>query len=205
MFAKYGVPIDSIKGRNTAIQPKQSFKFRVRLLSFGGLENSASYGMDITQQVISVQKPSISFPKIDVPTYGGKYKTFNMPILNGLRLTLRDDIGNNILFAINSQIQKQYDFDNGRYAVAGSNAKFTLLIETLDGENDIRSIDTWRLDGCFIENIEYGSHQYSAGDPVEISMNIEFDEINDHYTESDGAEEPLSSLWYVMSKATDNI
>ena len=126
MFGKYGVPIDTVVGRGGAIQPKLSFKFRVRLISFGGLENSAPHGLDITQQVISVQKPTISFPKIDVPTYGGVYKTFNQPVFNAVRMTLRDDIENNVIFSINSQLQKQYDLNRGRYALSSGASKFTL-------------------------------------------------------------------------------
>lgn len=203
MFGKYGVPIDSVVGRGTAIQPKLNFKFRVRLISFGGLESSAPRGLDVTQQVISIQKPTISFPKIDVHTYSGVYKTFNQPVLNALRLTLRDDIQNNVLFAINSQLQKQYDFQRGRYSIGSGTAKFSLLIETLDGQNEISSIDTWRLDGCFISDIDYGENNYSSGEASIISMSIEFDHINDHYSETKGSQDAQSSLWYVMSKSSE--
>lgn len=205
MFGKYGVPIDSIVGRGTAIQPKLSFKFRVRLISFGGLENSAPHGLDITQQVVSIQKPTISFPKIDVPSYGGVMKTFNQPVFNPIRLTLRDDIENNVLFAVNSQIQKQYDLRDGRYALSSGATKFTILIETLDGQNEIRSIDTWKLNGCFISDIDYGENNYAASDVSTISMSIEYDDINDHFSESDGARDAVSSLFYVMSKSSEAV
>lgn len=203
MFGKYGVPIDTVVGRGTAIQPKLSFKFRVRLISFGGLEKSAPRGLDITQQVVSIQKPTISFPKVDVYTYGGPYKTFNQPVFNAVRLTLRDDIENGVLFAINSQLQKQYDLARGRHAISSGTAKFTLLIETLDGQNEIRSVDTWRLDGCFISDIDYGENNYSSGESSIISMSIEFDHINDHYSESEGALDAVSSLFYVTSKSSE--
>lgn len=205
MFGKYGVPIDSVTGRGTAIQPKLSFKFRVRLISFGGLEKSAPRGLDITQQIVSIQKPTISFTKIDVPTYGGMMKTFNQPQFNPIRLTLRDDIENGVLFAINSQIQKQYDLRLGRYAISSGTAKFTLLIETLDGENEIRSVDTWKLNGCFISDIDYGENNYASSDMSLISMSIEYDDINDHYSESDGANDSISSLFYVMSKSSEAV
>lgn len=205
MYSKYGIPIDSVVGRGTAIQPKLSFKFRVRLISFGGLENSAPHGLDVTQQVVSVQKPTISFPKVDVHTYAGSYKTFNQPVFNALRLSLRDDITNGVLFAINSQLQKQYDLKRGRHSIASGTSKFSLLIETLDGENEIRSVDTWRLDGCFISDIDYGENNYSSSEASIISMSIEFDHINDHYSESEGALDAVSSLFYVMSKSSETV
>ncbi len=203
MFGKYGVPIDTVVGRGTAIQPKLSFKFRVRLISFGGLEESAPRGLDITQQVVSIQKPTISFPKVDVPTYGGTYKTFNQPVFNAIRLTLRDDIENNVMFAINSQLQKQYDLKRGRYALSSGVSKFTLLVETLDGQEEIRAVDAWKLDGCFISDIDFGENNYSSGEASIISMSIEYDHINDHYSESQGALQQLSSLFYVMSKSSE--
>ena len=205
MFGKYGVPIDYVQGRGRPIQPKQQFKFRVRLIAFGGLENEAPHGMDITKNVVSVQKPSISFPKIEVKTYSGTMKTFNTPTINGLRLTVRDDLDNSVLIAINRQLSKQYDFVNGRHAYASSNAKFTLLIETLDGQNTDKAVDAWRLDNCFIESIEYGENNYSSGDATQISMNIEFDFINSHYIESGSGRDSLDTLWYVTSKGTETI
>lgn len=203
MFGKYGVPIDTVVGRGTAIQPKLSFKFRVRLISFGGIESSAPRGLDITQQVVSIQKPTISFPKVDVPTYGGTYKTFNQPVFNAIRLTLRDDIENNVMFAINSQLQKQYDLKRGRYAFSSGVSKFTLLVETLDGQEEIRAVDAWKLDGCFISDIDFGENNYSSGEASIISMSIEYDHINDHYSESQGALQSVSSLFYVMSKSSE--
>lgn len=205
MFGKYGVPIDTVIGRGTAIQPKLNFKFRVRLISFGGLEQSAPRGLDVTQQVVSVQKPTISFPKVDVYTYGGSYKSFNQPVFNAIRLTLRDDIENGVLFAINSQLQKQYDFRLGKYSKTSATAKFSLLIETLDGENEIRAIDAWRLDGCFISDIDYGENNYASSEASIVSMSIEFDHINDHYSESRGAMEAITSLFYVTSKSTETV
>lgn len=132
-------------------------------------------------------------------------KTFNQPVFNPIRLTLRDDIENNVLFAVNSQIQKQYDLRDGRYALSSGATKFTILIETLDGQNEIRSIDTWKLNGCFISDIDYGENNYAASDVSTISMSIEYDDINDHFSESDGARDAVSSLFYVMSKSSEAV
>lgn len=205
MFGKYGVPVNEVVGRGRPIQPKQQFKFRVRLISFGGMENSSPHGLDITKNVVSVQRPSISFPKIDIKTYSGTMKTFNTPTLNAIRLTVRDDLESNVLFAINRQLSKQYDFVNGRHAFASSNAKFTLLIETLDGQELVKSLDAWRLDSCFIESIDYGENNYSSGEATQITMNIEYDYINGHYSESEGVESAIQSLWYVTSKGSETV
>lgn len=205
MFGKYGVPIDYIQGRGRPIQPKQQFKFRVRLIAFGGLESATPQGIDITKNVVSVQKPSISFPKIEIKTYSGTMKTFNTPVLSGIRLTVRDDLDNSVLTAINRQLSKQYDFINGRHAFASGNAKFALIIETLDGQNTDNAVDAWRLDNCFIESIEYGENNYSSGEATQISMNIEYDFINGHYSESGEGRDNVNTLWYVTSKASETV
>lgn len=201
IYTKYGIPLDGASPRDTAIQPKLKFKFRVRFVNFGGLE-SASYSFDATQQVLSVARPKISFTPVEMGTYAGKIKVFNKPTFENISLRFRDDMANKLAEALGSQLQRQYDFNEGRYAVSSGSAKFTMFIETLDGINDLRSIDAFKLEGCFIQTIDFGEFNYTESTGNEISMDISYDYLGGYYSEKDGIESARQLLWYVTTNPT---
>lgn len=203
LYSKFGVPTDFNSGRDVTIQPKLKFKFRVRFINFGGLE-SASYSFDATQQVISVQKPTITFSTADLGTYAGNVKVFNKPTYNPVNITFRDDMANTLGSAAWSQLQKQYDFNTGRYAVSAGSAKFTTIIETLDGVNEIRAVDSFILEGCFISNAEFGDLNYTEGSGVsEVNMAVDYDYLGGYLSEIEGGiEDPEYLMWYVTSNAS---
>lgn len=201
LYAKYGIPMDGLSPRDVTIQPKLRFKFRVRFVNFGGLE-SASYSFDSTQQVISVGRPKISFETTELGTYAGSIKVFNKPKFENITVTFRDDIANSLSGAVASQLQKQYDFNEGRYAVSGGASKFTMVIETLDGVNELRAVDAFRLEGCFIESADFGSLSYMESNYNEIPLVISYDYLGGYYSETNGAEAAQHLFWYVTSNAS---
>lgn len=207
IYAKYGIPVDGLSPRDTTIQPKLKFKFRVRFVNFGGLD-SASYSFDTTQQVITVTRPKISFTPTELGTYAGKVKVFNRPNFENISIRFRDDMANSLAEALGSQLQRQYDFNEGRYAVSSGSAKFTMYIETLDGVNELRAVDAFRLEGCFIANIDFGDFAYGESTGNEISMDISYDYLGGYYSEANGIESARQLLWYVTtnpsSMATNN-
>jgi hypothetical protein len=63
-------------------------------------------------------------------------------------------------------------------APSGINYKFQLLYEVLDGGNgatNINVLEAWELDGCFLSSVDYGDMAYNSSDPVQIALNIKFD------------------------------
>ncbi|ASV44463.1 hypothetical protein PBI_SCTP2_448 [Salicola phage SCTP-2] len=203
LYSKFGVPVDYNTGRDVALQPKQKFKFRVRFINFGGLE-SASYGFDASQQLIRVQRPTVNFESTNIGTYSGNIKVFNKPTFDPINITFRDDVANTLGKAAWSQMQKQFDFNNGRYAISAGAAKFTTIIETLDGQNEIRAIDSFVLENCFIATMDYDELDYSSGEMSTVSIGVEYDYIGSYKSESDGINDPDYLLWYVTSNATSS-
>lgn len=201
LYAKYGIPMDGLSPRDITTQPKLRFKFRVRFVNFGGLE-SASYAFDTTQQVMAVSRPKIGFEFTELGTYAGSVKVFNRPKFEPITLTLRDDMANAMSGAIASQLQKQYDFNEGRYAVSSGSAKFTMIIESLDGANEMRAVDAFRLEGCFIENTDFGSFDYREGSLNECTLSIVYDYLGGYYSELNGVESAQQLFWYVTSNAS---
>lgn len=198
VFSKFGIPLDAVTGKTVTIQPKLSYRFRVRFLQFGGLE-STTYSFDAMQQVVNVARPTISFSTKKMGTYAGSVNLVNKPTFEPVSITFRDDVANTLAFAVATQLQKQYDFKNGRYAVSSGASKFTTIIETMDGENPMRAIDAFRLENCLINNVNFGTLDYSNSQPLQVTFNIEYDYLGGYYSETNGIESAMHMLWDVTS------
>lgn len=197
-FSKFGIPLDPVTGRDAVIQPKLGYRFRVRFLQFGGLE-SATYSFDTMQQVMTISRPKINFSVKKIGTYAGNVNVVNRPTFEPLTITFRDDIANTLGHAVSSQLQKQYDFLNGRYAVSSGAAKFTMIIETMDSNNTIRAMDAFKLENCILTNVDFGGLDYSNSNPVQVSFNVEYDYLGGYYSERYGVDNAVHMLWHVTS------
>jgi hypothetical protein len=93
-----------------------------------------------------------------------------------ITLTVKDDVTNEVVRAIGSQLQKQVDHANQYSARSGGGYKFEMLIENLDGSEE--TLDTWTLGGCYIQNVNYGENNYSTSDPLNITIAIKYDNAN---------------------------
>ena len=89
-------------------------------------------------------------------------------------LKLRDDITNSLSKLVGHQVQKQMNFFEQTSVAAGINYKFTMFIELMDGGNDT-VFETWTLEGCFLETVNYNNLDYTSSDPVEIDLTVRFD------------------------------
>jgi hypothetical protein len=92
---------------------------------------------------------------------------------------MRDDINSDVITLLNSQVQNQVDHFEQSAAVAGSQYKFSTIIDTLDGTSNASSVttvlDTWRLSGCYVQNMTWGESAYATSEPVQITMMVRYD------------------------------
>ncbi len=166
----FGVPLGGGTGRGGLLQPKTKQKFRVRVLRFGPVNG----GLELTQQVVSVARPNMTMAAQQIHSYnsigyyGGKAEWA------AIDLTVRDDITNAVSRLVGHQVQKQMNFFQQTTAAAGSNYKFEMFIETLNGGND-EVIEQWVLEGCFLESVNYEQFDYSTADAMTIQMSIRYD------------------------------
>lgn len=204
MFNKFGVPVDYNTGKEVHIQPKLNNRMRVRFLGLGNVQ-SPKHGFDVTQQVVSVTKPTIDFTPIPIKVFGGTINVFNRPILAPISITLRDDLSNTMIAAIDAQVVKQFQFDTANTAYSSGSAKFTTIIESLDGRERIRAMDAWYLTGCYISSVKYGENNYEGGSFVTATIDITYDSIDKHISERSGAAEDkvVNMLKTSTSKGTD--
>jgi hypothetical protein len=184
-LTKFGVPT---AGGNAMVMPKLQYRFRVQLYNFG-VGNGTT--LDLTQNVMSVTRPSLTHDEITLDSYNSKVYLAGKHTWEPLTLTVRDDINNTVTKQISQQLQKQLSQGLQSAPTAGRDYKFGMVIEQLDGSNGgainvngggngSNVLETWSLNGCFIQNANYGENNYATSDVMQITLQIRFDAADIH-------------------------
>lgn len=172
----FGIP-DASGNRTRLLQPKVSYKFRVTVLGFGPIVTP----LDLSAQVQSCSRPTLTTEAVAVHSYNSIGYFGGKPSWNSVELTVRDDVTNAVTRLVGHQQQKQMNHFAQTSPLAGSNYKFDMMIETLDGGNDA-AIETWNLENCFLESVAYGEFNYANSEVMQIQMSIRYDNA----TQADG-------------------
>lgn len=169
----FGVPTDSgdsVSGSGI-LQPKLNYRFRVVVAGFGGTGTSSQ---EFTRQVMNVSRPKVSHESIPLDSYNSRMYVMGKHTWEPITITLRDDIANNLTKLVGRQVQSQLDHKSQRGPSAGTNYKFSTLIEILDG-NSGYATEQWQLEGCFVTNADYSQTDYAVSDPVTITLTLQYD------------------------------
>lgn len=190
------------------LMPKLQYRFRVTLNNFGD-EADVTY---LTQQVIDVSKPNLSFDDITLDTYNSRIYLAGKSTWEPITLNIRDDVSNKVQDAIGEQIQKQFDFYEQSSAASGGDYKFSMKIEILDGGNSagggyhtVDVIESFALVGCYIQSANYNSLNYAESAANTISLTIRYDNAlqnHDHDSTGPGVGKKLSALTSTSSVST---
>lgn len=168
-LSKFGVPISGGQ-RNGLLHPKQGYRFRVRFSGFG----LDQLNREMTQQIVSVTRPGYSQEVITIDSYNSKAYIAGKHEWSTVEVTMRDDITNAINSAIGAQMQKQVNHYEQTSAVSGSNYKFNMSIDSLDGTNN-EELESWDLEGCWISEVSQPEGDYSSSEANIISMTVRYD------------------------------
>ena len=169
-LSKFGVPLGGGGGRGGILQPKAKYRFRVRVINFGPIAG----GIELTQQVQSVTKPTIGHESVPVHSYNSVGYYAGKHEWEPISLVIKDDITNSATRLVGHQVQKQLNHFEQTGFTSGINYKFVMLIESMDGGND-GVLETWTLEGCFLENVEYSDLAYDDSAFQTITMSIRYD------------------------------
>ena len=197
-LTQFGVPT---AGGNAMVMPKLQYRFRVQLYNFG-LGNGST--LELTQNVISVTRPSLTHDEVTLDAYNSKVYLAGKHTWEPITLTVRDDINNTVTKQIAQQLQKQLNQGLQSAPVAGRDYKFGIVIEQLDGSQPGTVLETWSLNGCFIQNANYGENNYATSDVMQITLQIRFDAADIHSTEQTSASEQGALTSGVMSIGAGN-
>ena len=156
------------------LMPKLKYRFRVIFENFG----VSTPRTELTKQVMDFTRPQVDFADIDIPIYNSTVKLAGKYTWSDLTCNLRDDAGGNVSRLVGEQLQKQLDFTEMASAAAGIDYKFLTRFEILDGGNGVGEpvvLENWEIYGCYLKSVNYNNMDYSASEPVTISMTIRFD------------------------------
>jgi hypothetical protein len=168
------VASDNAGGNQGLLMPKLQYRFRVNFLNIG---TSAS-SVELTKQVVDINRPQISFDEITLPVYNSTLYLAGRHSWTELTVNLRDDAQGSVSKIVGQQIQKQLDMVEQASAATGQDYKFQTNIEILDGGNGTavpQVLETWECYGCYLKTANYGALNYGSNEVATIALTIRYD------------------------------
>ena len=167
------VASDNAGGNQGLLMPKLQYRFRVNFLNFG-----TGATIELTKQVMDINRPQISFEEITLPIYNSTLYLAGRHSWNELTVNLRDDASGSVSKLVGQQVQKQLDMVEQASAATGQDYKFQTNIEILDGGNGTATpivLETWECYGCYLKTANYGSLNYGSNEIATIALTIRYD------------------------------
>jgi hypothetical protein len=173
------VPLASDQSSPTQglLMPKLKYRFRVMFENLG----VSTPRTELTKQVISFARPSLTFEEIALPVYNSTLKLAGRHTWADTTCSVRDDASGAVSRLIGEQLQKQMDFLEMSSAASGIDYKFTTKVEILDGGNGANEpvvLETWELYGCYLKGANYGDLNYGTNEAATIELSIAYDNAN---------------------------
>ena len=165
---KFGVPVDD-SGTAGILMPKLKLRFRVKVEDFGAQGNAREF----TQNVMNVSRPKINFEEVEIHSYNSKVYVQGKHTWETVQIVIPDDIPYWSRLA-GKQVQRQLNHFNQQSPLAGEDYKFNTRLEILDGQTTA-PMETWGLEGCFLQNVDYSDSDYTTNEPVTVTLTIRFD------------------------------
>jgi hypothetical protein len=175
-LSRFTVPIPGGQSATSQglLMPKLKYRFRVLMDNFGVTKPTT----ELTKQVMTVGRPNVQFDMQTVDVYNSKIFYAGKHTWQPINITVRDDVNGQVSRLVGEQVQKQFDMLEQVSAASGSDYKFTMRIEILDGGNgaqDPSVLETFELYGCFLTDINYNELTYAESAPVDITLAIQYD------------------------------
>jgi len=167
------VASDNAGGNQGLLMPKLQYRFRVTFLNFG-----VGATVELTKQVMDINRPQISFDEITLPIYNSTLYLAGRHSWNELTVNLRDDASGSVSKLVGQQVQKQLDMVEQASAATGQDYKFQTNIEILDGGNGTavpQILETWETYGCYLKTANYGALNYGSNEIATIALTIRYD------------------------------
>lgn len=168
------------------LHPKQQYRWQVTFVGLARLVPGAS-SREITRQATTITRPNLTFSEVPIHRYNTVAYVAGKHEWSTCNLTIEDDITGLASYAVQGQLETQQRLIGadlpGQWlnaAATGSDYKFGTILQQLDGNEAV--VETWKLEGCFIQSADYGSLDYSSSDAATISLVIRFDQARQELT-----------------------
>jgi hypothetical protein len=141
---------------------------------------SGTNSRNLTMQATTVTRPSLTFNEVTIHRYNSTAYVAGKHEWAAMNLTVEDDITGLASKVVKGQLETQQrlvgvDLD-GRWlntAATGSDYKFGVKLEMLDGDEGV--VESWLLEGVFLQSADFGDADYSASEAMTIQMVLRFD------------------------------
>jgi len=171
-----GVPGGESSG---ILQPLYKNRWQIEF-KFGGL-SAGSRGL--TSMAITAERPKVEYEEITLDRYNSRAYLQGKYTFQPISITLEPDIGSLVHDAIVQQMERQQRLigpTSGAFlgqARSGQSYKFALDMNMLDGDHNPTGVplETWKLEGCAINNADFGDIDYQASETVKTTLQIRYD------------------------------
>lgn len=175
-LTRMSVPLasDQSASNQGLLMPKLKYRFRTVFENFG----ASTPRTELTKQVISFARPSLSFEEMPIELYNSRMYLAGKHTWETTAVELRDDASGSVAKLVGEQLQKQLDFMEQSSASAGIDYKFITRCEVLDGGNGANEpvvLETWELYGCYLTSVNYNDLTYTDSAPATVTASIRFD------------------------------
>lgn len=176
-YNQYGVPAQGQTAGLGIVMPKLKHRFRVTFAGSAFSSNNSGLGVtSMTQNIVTCGRPQQQFDNTPLHSYNNIVYIAQKPQWQPIEITLRDDVSNNVTSLVSTQLATQMNHYSQAQAPAGSNYKFSIAIDTLDGTmGEDNALETWLLSGCYIEQVQYDSMDFASSEAVVITLSIRYD------------------------------
>lgn len=174
-LANLGIP-----GAGSGIlHPKLKNKWRVTFHDMARLVPGTN-SRNLTMQAITVTRPQLEFTEVELHRYNSVAYIAGKHTWSAMSLTVEDDLTGLASKVVKGQLETQQrlvgvDLD-GRWlntAATGSDYKFGLTLEQLDGDEGV--VEKWILEGVMLQAADFGDLDYSASEAATIALTLRFD------------------------------
>jgi len=156
------------------LQPKLNNRWRITFSNLGGGVDSQPLSM----QAVTVTRPVLNFEEVQLDRYNSRAWVAGKYNFEPMTLTVEDDVTGTATRVVQDQLQAQQWLvgAEGQWLAArgeGALYKFVTTLDMLDGNETV--IEQWIVEGCWLQNVDYSELDYSANEPVKITMMVRYD------------------------------
>lgn len=181
-LSQFGIPAAGFG----VLHPRQKHRWQVTFVGLARLVPGVS-SRNLTHQAVNLTRPSLSFEEVQIHRYNTVSYVAGKHSWEPMSLTVEDDITGLASSAVAGQLETQQRLIGGdlpgqwlNAGATGSDYKFGMICEALDGNAGV--VETWKLEGCWIMNADYGDLDYQSSESATITMSIRFDHARQENT-----------------------
>ncbi len=156
------------------LMPKLRNRWRVEFIGIGG----GAQGTNLSMQAVTVSRPSLSFEDVPIDRYNSRVYVVGKHTWEMCNLVIEDDVTNLATTVLQAQLERQQRLigASGPWLNTEATAntyKFGTIITMLGGNEE--ETESWKLEGCAINQANWNDLDYTSSDPVRIDLQIRFD------------------------------